>query len=574
MRLLSVGGAFTPLTKIQGNTANVSEPATTAIDPYAPKLTLWQRQPQLGWTLAVFVLTVVLTCAAFPPYDAGEAAYAFALPALLWAYRRPTFKLFAWVVLGAQAVAWTILLGWLHHVTWVGLFLLGPFVGLLIGVWYLAAWWTIPRIVGHQAMVRIIILLGLAALWVLLEWVRSTLFGGFPWLPLAASQWQRPLILQSASYAGAWSVSFILAFFNVAAAAYAHRIFFEGAKGLRKRSPEFSVALILLMAGAFPFLSDFLNQQRVPMARISLVQPYIPQNEKWDSKRALEVLQTIEKVTAESSRTGAPDFIVWPEAVTPWPLYRDPNVAGWLESVAKTTGKSVLLGTVYTQPAGADELWFNGAALVDPVTGVSPELYAKRKLVPFGEYIPLRPILGWLEKVAPIGGDFQPGNDAHPFLLPVGASRVAVGVLVCYEDIFPGLARDSVRSGAEVLAVLTNNGWFGEGGAAYQHATHSVLRAVETRRPVIRCGNGGWSGWIDEFGNIRATLKDEDGSVYFRGGETVKVSRDLRWRGRQTFYTQHGDWFLVVCAILAVVAYYATVMLRPVRPAAPGETPY
>ena len=174
----------------------------------------------------------------------------------------------------------------------------------------------------------------------------------------------------------------------------------------------------------------------------------------------------------------------------------------------------------------------------------------------------------------PIGGDFQRGADAHPFLLPVGTSRVAVGVLICYEDIFPSLARDSVRSGAEVLAVLTNNGWFGEGGAAYQHATHSVLRAVETRRPVIRCGNGGWSGWIDEFGNIRATLKNEDDSVYFRGGETVKISRDLRWRDRQTFYTQHGDWFLAVCAVLAVVAYYVTIMLRPVRPSAPGETSF
>jgi apolipoprotein N-acyltransferase len=255
-------------------------------------------------------------------------------------------------------------------------------------------------------------------------------------------------------------------------------------------------------------------------------------------------------------------------------LYRDANVAPWLESVAKRIGKPVLLGTVYTTTAGPLESWYNGATVVDPVAGVSSDLYAKRKLVPFGEYIPLRPVLGWLEKVVPIGGDFQRGADAHPLLLPVGTSRVPVGVLICYEDIFPDLARDSVRSGAEVLAVLTNNGWFGEGGAAYQHATHSVLRAVETRRPVIRCGNGGWSGWIDEFGNIRATLTNESGSVYFRGAETLTVTRDLRWRDRQSFYTQHGDWFLLVCAILAVAAYYLAVALRPVRPGAPGENPF
>jgi apolipoprotein N-acyltransferase len=117
-----------------------------------------------------------------------------------------------------------------------------------------------------------------------------------------------------------------------------------------------------------------------------------------------------------------------------------------------------------------------------------------------------------------------------------------------------------------VLAVLTNNAWYGEGGAAYQHATHSVLRAVETRRPVIRVGNGGWSGWIDEFGNIRVTMVNDQGSVYFRGAQTVTVNRDARWHGRQTFYTQHGDWFPAVCAALVIAAYYIVLTLRPPRP--------
>src|SRR5690606_5372800 len=158
------------------------------------------------WGIAVVGLTLFFTIVAFPPLSGGEAAYLFAIPALLWAYRRPALKPYALVVLGTQVVAWTWLLGWLHHVTWAGLLLLGPFVGLLIGSWFLAAWWVIPRVAGHHAMLRIIAFLGLAAFWVLIEWLRSVLFGGFPWLPLAASQWQRPLVLQSASIAGAWSV--------------------------------------------------------------------------------------------------------------------------------------------------------------------------------------------------------------------------------------------------------------------------------------------------------------------------------------------------------------------------------
>jgi apolipoprotein N-acyltransferase len=323
---------------------------------------------------------------------------------------------------------------------------------------------------------------------------------------------------------------------------------------------------------SFPFLAEMMGPPRSKLARVSLIQPYIPQNEKWDEARATEVLHTIERITFEANDTGTPDFIIWPEAATPWILYRDPNVADWLHSVAKRTGKPLLLGSAYTGTGPAGELWYNGAFVVDPVAGIAGDGYAKRKLVPFGEYIPLRPVLGWLEKVTPIGGDFQRGTESRPLLVPVGVNRLRVGVLICYEDIFPGLARDSVRSGAEVLAVLTNNAWFGEGGAAYQHAAHSVLRAVETRRPVIRDGNGGWSGWIDEFGNIRATLHDEDGSVYFRGAETLNVTRDLRWRDRQSFYTQHGDWFLLVCAFLAVGAYYLVLTLRPPRPRADGGT--
>lgn len=546
-------------------------PAT--FDPYDLPPTLWQRHPQLAWALAVFALTALLTYVAFPPVNTGDAAYALAVPALLWAYRRPAFRVFAGTVLGAQVLAWTLLFGWLHHVTWVGMFLLGPFIGLLVGVWYLAAWWTIPRIAGHQAMVRILVLLGLAALWVMLEWLRSILFGGFPWLPLAASQWQRPLILQSASVAGAWSVSFVLVFFNLGVAAYAHRIFYEGATGLRKRSPEFMVALLLLMFSSFPFLGEIMGPPRPKLARVALVQPYIPQTEKWDAARATDVLHTIEQVTFSANDRGAPDFIIWPEAVTPWALYGDANVQPWLESVAKRTGKPLLLGTIYTE--GTDPAtwrWYNGAFVVDPVKGLQTPGYAKRKLVPFGEYIPLRQVLGWLEKVVPIGGDFQRGRSAAPLIVPAGFSSVPVGVLICYEDIFPGLARENVQAGAEVLAVLTNNAWFGEGGAAYQHAAHSVLRAVENRRPVIRAGNGGWSGWIDEFGGIRATLHDDNDSVYFRGAQTVSVTRDPRWHGRLSYYTQHGDWFLLVCAGLAVAGYYVALTLRPPRPRADGET--
>jgi apolipoprotein N-acyltransferase len=111
--------------------------------------------------------------------------------------------------------------------------------------------------------------------------------------------------------------------------------------------------------------------------------------------------------------------------------------------------------------------------------------------------------------------------------------------------------------------VLTNNAWYGEKGAATQHAAHSILRAVETRRPVLRCGNGGWSGWIDEFGSVRATVTNEAGSIYFRGTETIAVSRDSRWIGQMSFYVEHGDWFVLACAAIAALGYAAVRFAPP-----------
>ena len=111
---------------------------------------------------------------------------------------------------------------------------------------------------------------------------------------------------------------------------------------------------------------------------------------------------------------------------------------------------------------------------------------------------------------------------------------------------------------------LTNNAGYGEGAAAYQHAAHSALRAAETRRPVVRCGNGGWSGWFDEYGGLREELTDARGSVYFRGGGLVQRTRDERGVGRLTPYTMHGDWFVAVCAGLAALAALRVGRMQPV----------
>jgi apolipoprotein N-acyltransferase len=277
---------------------------------------------------------------------------------------------------------------------------------------------------------------------------------------------------------------------------------------------------------------------------------------KWDPAKWPGIRDILVNTTLDAA-SRHPDLILWPESATQLAVRGDENGKALVEAIVKKANAPLLLGSIAIENAGTpNEAWFNGTFLVTPEEGVAKNYYAKRQLVPFGEFVPFRPLLGWLKKFVPIGeGDFSHGETSAPLLVPLHGQIAVVGPLICYEDIFPTLSRLSAVAGANLLVVVTNNGWFGEGGAAYQHAAHSVLRAVETRRPVLRCGNAGWSGWIDEFGNVRTVVTNSSGTIYFRGTKTVDVTRDARWVDKNSFYTEHGDWFVLVCATLVTFAF-------------------
>ncbi|MEY4488544.1 MAG: hypothetical protein RIQ79_1052 [Verrucomicrobiota bacterium] len=519
--------------------------------------------------IAVLVSTVVASVVMMPPSRYPELAYLFAAPAVYWAYFSPGWKIYSWTIFCAQAISWTLTLGWLKNVTWIGLLLLGPFIGAWMGAWFMAVRWTMPRMLGRPWTQRVGSVLGLAGVWIVLEWTRSWMLGGFPWLTLSATQWQRLSVLQPAAYTGAWGVSFVLITVNVAFAAYAHKLIKGTVNTARTRCPEFIAAMVLLLGCLLLTVRETFNRGRyhVAWANVGIIQPAIPQSLKWDIGATDAVLRTLEDETLKAAAMR-PDLLLWPEATTPLAVFGDPGMKAWTESLVRKSSVPLLMGSIGRERVDTpDESWVNGVFLVTPENGLDARYYTKRHLVPFGEYVPIRPVLGWLEKVVPVGDDFAKGHNASLIEVRLdrnginGAPSVTqVGSLICYEDIFPSLARESVLAGAEVLVVNTNNGWFGEGAAAYQHAAHSVLRAVETRRPVIRAGNAGWSGWIDECGAIRAVLTKnhqtgdvnispgehgvDPGTVYFRGSASVQVTRDTRFIGVQTLYVRWGDWFV------------------------------
>ena len=516
-----------------------------------------------GWqSLIAFAISGFLYALSFPPFNLPEAAYVFAIPVILWGIFGKSSRHEAKLLLACGWATWFVLIIWLRNCTSsLDMPLKGALgwgltaaMSFLLGLFWLAWSWVALRLVRAYCRrpfhLRITVLLGLAAWWVVLEWLRSVLFTGFPWLPLSVSQWQRPLLLQIASITGGYGISFILIAFNLGLGFYL-RILWEHRRAtfLKRLSAEFYLALALLLGAVGYGLQSAGNtpRNRIEGPRLGFVQPDVSPVLKWDMQLFQENLDTLSDLSTYASYLE-PDLILWPEAPTPLPVKGNADMQAWVEGLSRHLDTPLLIGNVAREeaPDTSGHLWYNAVFLVDPESGVETrDYYIKRHLVPFGEYIPLSGWLPFISKFVPIEANLGRGHSARVLTPPPaleGSGRI--GNLICYEDVYPALARENTKAGASWHYVATNNTWFGEESGAWQHAAHSVLRAVETRRPVVRCGNAGWSGWIDEFGNIRHVVTDKNGSIYFQGVDAVDFYRNRWWSNRLSPYVQYGDWMV------------------------------
>ena len=504
------------------------------------------------WGIAAGFFTALLWVLSIPPFDFAEAAYIAFVPLILWLYTQPTRRLFWLVAVATGWASWFVILIWLRHVTLFGTFALSGLLGLIFGGWLWLARALLPRLTERGLSFRVLGFAGLAGAWVVLEWSRTWLLWGFPWAPLSLSQWERPVVLQIAAWSGAYGVSFLLIFFNLCVAQTLRHRFVRRERQMWMGwfSPDLYVGMAALGLCIYTFFSVLPKPDSAePILTAAVVQPYIAPELKWDTARSFDNLGILERQTRFVASLES-DVILWPEAATPWPIMGTPEMQIRAERLVNELGRPILMGNLAEDPE--TKAWSNGAFLVEPERGLSAQYYVKRELVPFGEYVP--PGFGFIDKFVPVGGNFIPGNDVGLIDLDLAGRTYQVGSLVCYEDVFPSLARESALAGADLFFVATNNAWYGEEGGAEQHAAHSVLRAVENRRPVMRAGNGGWSGWIDSYGTVREVLVDGRGSVYFRGGGSYDVFQFEEWARQQSYYTRHGDWFVGLSAALAALA--------------------
>lgn len=517
------------------------------------------------WGICAPLATALLFTFSFPLHQVSQFAYFFAVPFLVWGYNCPSKKKIFWSALVAGSIGWFFTIYYLRHVSVILPFAAGAYGGLYLGIWLFVASFVLKKVIKENALLRLVALLGLAGFWVILEWIRGWLFSGYPWLPLAASQWKSPVLLQFLQWTGAYGLSFVLIFFNLAVATFiiglcrAVKLGSAVYKTPSGRWIEGYLSTIFLLIGIIIFFKTLPQKENQELAfRAGFVQPNIPANLKWDQQFFWNNLKTLQEETLKTQSLD-PDLVIWPECAIPSALNSDENMRYWVERLVNGVNVPFLVGALAKEE---NNHWYNAIVEIRPMFGLSSIYYAKQKRVPFGEYVPLRKWLPFINKVVPLDFDLTPGTFKEPLNIEIKNRLWKIGGLVCYEDIFSWLARDSVQRGGEFLLVVTNDAWYHEEGGAYQHAANSVLRAAEVRRPVLRCGNNGWSGWIDEYGNIRNVLLDDTGSIYFRGSDVFPIYRDVSWSGKLTFFVRHGDWFVVLCGFLVVGGIMVLIMRK------------
>lgn len=520
----------------------------------------WRRH--LAW-LAPAASSLLLLLAFLPGHYAW-AGFVCLIPLALWSATEPAWSTWRRSTATASLITWLILLIWLRHVYpplgWIGWIAVSAYCASYLFIWLLALRWIFPTLGGRGWAYRLLGLLGLASLWIALEALRGWALTGFGWLPLAASQVDNPVMLSLCEVTGQLGLSGAVILGNLGVARWIRRQLIER-RDLAERgniltglTPEIYLGFApVALAFAIHLDTGLSTRERLATAvpvSVAAVQTDIDPNAKWDTGRLSDQLESLRELTRDAAKTQ-PDVILLPEAVIAVLPLNHPGYLATLRDLSRETGATLVLGAIEERKGG----YANAIAAVEP-EGVNGPTYAKRHLVPFGEYVPLADWLP-LRKVVPIESDCVKGTAATPLLLTTREGHIVrLGALVCYEDVFPELARDHALAGADALVVLTNDGWYGRELGAWQHAAHSVLLAAATRLPVVRCGNAGWSGSIDALG--RATPALRDGSIYYRGASALSpLSIDLTRRVRPTFWVQHGDWIvppaLALAALLALV---------------------
>jgi apolipoprotein N-acyltransferase len=402
-----------------------------------------------------------------------------------------------------------------------------------IGVVMMSAYLSLYHVVGLLVTSRVIARLGARGLffapvgWVGGEFLRGFLLGGFPWIPLGNSQVQVLPVAQLSSLVGVYGLSLLVGYVNATLA-------FALLRAGRERIVAVATAVVVLVSigawGTWRIRDASLTRQGTPV-RVGIIQPNIEQHAKLaaadgsNPQEARRIFTTNIAMTRDVVRRGA-EFVIWPESAIPFKFERDTR-GEEIRALAREVKVPILFGS--DQETGTlDEIAIYNAAYQIQPDGQTAAVYRKIHLVPFGEFVPLREWFFFIRPLVDSFIDFSAGEDM--VMLPVGSHRVSTAI--CYEVVYPSLMRDAVIQGSELLTTITNDGWYGQSSAPYQHFEMAAMRAIEQGRYLARAANTGISGLIDPYGRVVAQ------SDIF---EQVGIVEDARFLTSRTIYSAIGD---------------------------------
>jgi apolipoprotein N-acyltransferase len=490
--------------------------------------------------IALSILSGVLFAASFPNYSQGWLAFVSLAPLLIAAVRATSTKeafFQGWI---AQTTAWLIMVPWVVRV-------MSYYGGLpyAIGVALFVAMAAILGLYGalFAFLVRRFELgerfapwLLVPLTWAAVEYLRTYFLTGFPWNLIATTLIDYPSFVQLDRFAGPY---FLGALLVVPATVIAWWVT-QKPPAIARVIVGGSLGILLLVWWGTGLVASKLNLRNSGSAVVTaaMLQPNITQQMRWDETNVLAIYKKMIAMTSSAAEKGA-RIVIWPESTVPLSYTETAFFRDSIEALSKQYDIDIILGSVATDPKRPGRIW-NSAFLVSNGTTIGH--YDKIRLVPFGEYVPLRRVLFFAEKLVHAVGEFEFGANDKPLV-----GKKSYGLAICYEVVYPQIARAQVKNGADVIVTITNDAWYDGTSAPAQHLWQARMRAVETDRYLLRAATTGISAFVDPAGQERSRISmGRDGIIYAA----------FESRSSITPYVRFGDWFAWAACTVVLVAFF------------------
>ncbi len=406
---------------------------------------------------------------------------------------------------------------------------------------YLAAYMGIfAAVLGWLRPSPVISIIFFPALWVLLEYIRSFFFTGFPWELFGYSQFNNLNIIQISDIFGVYGVSFLIILSNTSVALII--VHFKGATWYGEKTTLKEAALpamifALIFSGAWYYGKQRLKTidkiaHRADLIKVALIQGNIDQTIKWDKAYQQSTLEKYIRLS-KFAKKDDPDLVVWPETAAPFYLQQNKELSTILLNGICDTNTDFIIGAPSFVLENNRIKYFNSAYLINKKGEILGK-YDKSHLVPFGEYIPFSKCFPFLNKIVEGAGDFHPG----PKGVVTHWNKCKLAILICYEIIFPQLAGAMSNNDASLIINITNDAWYGRSSAPFQHFSMAIFRAVENRRSLVRAANTGISGFIDPAGRVLAKT-----DIFKKAAVTCQVPL----MHDKSFYSRYGNILIIAC---------------------------